>query len=199
MSLFADDKAPDVSKMSYEELENNGVDYLLAQKFDLAQKCFDEMLKRETSKKNPDTAELTIIYYMLGRTFQDNKDFPNAVKYFNKALDGEKTLKDTLLKSQLYFFAGTAFYKSNDLGNAEKLASKAYTLISNAYGKQNIRMVSCLALMASISEQKHDYDKAVKFFKDAIDILENTNGNINALQRVKEKLSACLKKQQENQ
>ena len=175
--LIADDKAPDISKMSCEELENNGVDYLLAQKFDLAQKCFDEMLKRETSKKNPDPAELTIIYYGLGRVFQDKKDIPKAIEYFEKALSyaNEKN-SDLRILADLYYFAGAAYSRNEQLERALSLENKAIELATKTYGENHNKTAVFLAGNANVYRKMKDYDKSIEQLKKAYSILVKVYG-----------------------
>ena len=193
--LFADDKIPDISKMPYEELENNGVDYLLAKKFDLAQKCFDEMLKRETSKKNPDPEELLAIYFGLGRVFQDKKDIPKAIEYFEKALSyaNEKN-SDLRILADLYNFTGAAYGVLKQYKKALPIARLSVEYADRSYGKNApVTAVYMMGYALALRDNKEP-EKALSLLKKAYEILEKYHGkNERATQRMAKLLSEWQK------
>ena len=177
LPLSAEEKAPDISNMPYEELENNGVDYLLARKFDLAQACFDEMLKRQKAKKNPSPAKLTIIYYGLGRVFQDKKDIPKAIEYFEKALGyADEKSNDLRILADLYYFAGAAYSRKEQLEKALALENKAIELATKIYGEDHNKTAVFLAGNANIYRKMKNYDKSIEQLKKAHSILVKIYG-----------------------
>lgn len=193
--LFADDKAPAISKMSYEELAKNGLDYLLAYKFDLSQACFEEMLKRETSKKNPDPEELLAIYFGLGRVFQDKKDIPKAIEYFEKSLSyvNEKS-NDIQFLADLYYFTGAAYGVLKQYPKALPLAEKAVKYAESSYGKDAPRTAVYMMGYALALRDNKENEKALSVLKKAYEILEKYHGkNERATQRMAKLLSEWQK------
>ena len=193
--LFADDKAPDISKMPYEELAKNGLDYLLAYKFDLSQACFEEMLKRETSKKKTDQEELLAIYYGLGRVFQDKKDIPKSIEYFEKSLSyvNEKS-NDIQFLADLYYFAGSAYRISGQYTKALSLDESSVKYAECSYGKQSPRTAVYMMGYALALRDNKENEKALSILKKAYEILEKYHGkNERATQRMAKLLSEWQK------
>ncbi len=202
-SLSAEDMSNDkkqqfkesLSKMSYNDLEKNGVDYLLVNKFECSQACFEEMLRRETAKKNPRPTELAVIYYGLGRVCQDRKDFSIAVKHFGKALKYTKNQNiDKRFLADLYYFAGAAHSRNEQLEKALELEDKAIELAREIYGENSNKTASFLAGNANIYRKIGEYDKSIKQLKKAYSILIEIYGKDKEItRRVADKISKVEK------
>lgn len=191
--------ADTLAKMTYKELENNGVDYLLAEKFDLSQACFEEMLKREKAKANPSNVELAIIYYGLGRVFQDKEEFPEAIKYFNKALKLVKNKDiDKRFIAQLYYYTGAAYSRNGELDKAMELEQQAIALAKIAFGKNHSKPAVYLAGNANIYRKKQQYNLALKQLKEAqLILMKKPKKNKNILEKIAQKILQVEKEAKE--
>lgn len=189
--LFADDKAPDVSKMSYEELEKNGTDYFLKNQLDESWKCFQEMLRRQKAKKEPVETEIGVAYYGLGRIAILRRNFPEAIKYFEEARKrlNEGNAPPIVIAAMLYYLAA-AYYQEKQFEKALELGNKEIPLTAKIYGEESsdfaISLVAHASRLYALNRQK----EAISLTRKAYDIMCRCKGNDDpATQRIFKKLS----------
>ena len=191
LPLFADDKAPDISKMPYEVLEKNGTDYFLKNKLDESWECFQEMLRRQKAKKEPVETEIGVAYYGLGRIAILRKNFSEAIKYFEEAQKrlNEGNTNPVVISGLLYYLA-TAYYREKQFEKALELENEEIPLTAKIYGKDSSKFAISLLAHASTLYALNRQKEAIPLARNAYDIMCRCKGKDDTTaQNILKKLS----------
>jgi len=182
LPLFADDKAPDISKMPYEVLEKNGTDYFLKNKLDESWECFQEMLRRQKAKKEPVETEIGVAYYGLGRIAILRKNFPEAIKYFEEARKrlNEGNAPPVVISGLLYYLAA-AYYQEKQFEKALELGNQEIPLTAKIYGEESSDFAMSLAGHAAMLYDLNRKKEAISLTRKAYDIMCRCKGKDNAV------------------
>ena len=121
---------------------------------DYAKKCIDVFLKSKNKIIQKKTAqELNII----GLCYRILKNYDEAIKYFNRAIDADKTYKAP------YFNIGTIYYLKNEFNNAEKYFLKSLQIYCNDF--------LSLLYLGYCYKDTEKYDKAIEYLEKAICVM----------------------------
>ncbi len=135
----------------------------------------DTLIKRITSfyEGYGDRAKLVRSYYYMGRVYSDLQDAPEALEYFQKALDTAGEEGDPLFLSTIYSQMGTLFYYQNVYDKALPMHEKSLYYTRLAGDSTTLSFV--FRDMAHIYKGQDNIDSAICYFKQAADLALNYN------------------------
>lgn len=135
----------------------------------------DSMIKRITSfyEYSGDRAKLVKSYYYMGRVYCDMQDAPEALKYFQKALDTAGEDEDPLFLSTIYSQIGTLLYYQNVYDKALPMHEKSLYYTRLAGDSTTLSFV--FRDMARIYRGQDNIDSTICCFKQAADLAFNYN------------------------
>lgn len=109
--------------------------------------------------------DLSMIYFSLGKSYYENNDLDNSIKYFEKAID----LKENF--PEAYHNLGIAYF---DLGNSDKAVENLKTAIEldSDYAK-------AYYTLTLIYYEEKDYDNAINYLKKLTKLEDNPNANFD--------------------
>ena len=127
----------------------------------------DSLIKRITAfyETYGDRDKLLESYYYMGRVYRDLNDAPEALKYFQKALDVAGDTRKYRLLSNVYSQMGTLYFYQNVYENAIRMHEKAaqYKLLKGD-------STSLSLVMRRVYDAINKNDSAVLYYQKAADI-----------------------------
>lgn len=121
-------------------------------------------------KKN-DNRHLPEAYYYAGRVYRDLEDAPQALKYFEKAIESSPKDKDYKIKSKIYSQMGTLFLYQKAYDEALKMFKEAR--------KCNIEINDSASIVFNLRDIADSYrclnqkDSALIYYQRAYDLANN--------------------------
>ena len=112
-----------------------------------------ELKAKKIIKKFPN---YIVIYNILGMTLHAQRKFPEAIKYFNHALQMDP--KFSIAINNL----GNTYFSMGDLENAEKSYKKSISI--------NPKMTLALNNLGNLEKELNNFDEAIKYYKSALEI-----------------------------
>ncbi len=125
-----------------------------------------------------DKRRLPETYYYAGRVLRDMADAPQAIKYFERALEATSGEKHLSLQSKIYCQLGGIFEFQNLPGLALEMARKAYDCDTRLEARGN--MVHDLDNMAGLHWKCLRPDSAEFYYKAAVSLAETLNDTLQA-------------------
>jgi len=130
----------------------------------------DSLIKRITAfyETYGDRDKLLESYYYMGRVYRDLNDAPEALKYFQKALDVAGDTRKYRLLSNVYSQMGTLYFYQNVYENAIRMHEKAaqYKLLKGDSTSLSLVMRDIARVYDAINKN----DSAVLYYQKAADI-----------------------------
>ena len=130
----------------------------------------DSLIKRITAfyETYGDRDKLLESYYYMGRVYRDLNDAPEALKYFQKALDVAGDTRKYRLLSNVYSQMGTLYFYQNVYDNAIRMHEKAaqYKLLKGDSTSLSLVMRDIARVYDAINKN----DSAVLYYQKAADI-----------------------------
>lgn len=119
-----------------------------------------------TDKK--DKYLLPEVYYYAGRVYRDLGDAPQALEYFEEAMETAEERKDFILKSKIYSQMGTLFTYQDMYAEAADNFRRAYQ--NDVSMKDSVGMVFDLRDIASTCRYMNEADSALHYYRQAYDL-----------------------------
>lgn len=130
----------------------------------------DSLIKRITAfyETYGDRDKLLESYYYMGRVYRDLNDAPEALKYFQKALDVAGDTRKYRLLSNVYSQMGTLYFYQNVYEEAIRMHEKAaqYKLLKGDSTSLSLVMRDIARVYDAINKN----DSAVLYYQKAADI-----------------------------
>ncbi len=116
------------------------------------------------------------VYYYAGRVYRDLSDAPQALDYFQKALDlMENDTTNLKLKSVVYSQMGYTAYLCNLYDKALEMHRGCYNCAVHA--KDTVSMIYGLMDMATCQEMRHHLDSAEVLYSNAMKLAQESDNN----------------------
>lgn len=148
-----------MTELDKENCKENTYDSNKIQNLEYAKECVDNFLKtqnKNTIIQKKTAKELNII----GLCYRTLENYDEAIKYFDKAIQVDKTYKAP------YFNIGSVYYLKNEFNNAEK-----YFLLFLKFEENDF--LSLLYLGYCYKDIKN-YDKAIEYLENAINVMPDS-------------------------
>ncbi len=133
----------------------------------------DSLIRRITAfyKRYGDRDKLLESYYYMGRVYRDLNDAPQALKYFQKALDVAGDTRKYRLLSNVYSQMGTLYDYQNVYEEAIRMHEKAYQYRLMEGDSASLSFV--FRDIARVYNAINKNDSAVLYFQKALKIAKN--------------------------
>lgn len=115
-----------------------------------------------------DRRHLPEAYYYAGRVYRDLEDAPQALEYFEKAMETLPKETDVLLKSKIYSQVGTLYLYQGLYNEALEVFKKK--LACNVGMKDSVSMVYTLRDIGDAFRRMNENDSCLHYFQSAYDI-----------------------------
>jgi adenylate cyclase len=136
----------------------------------LAQKSVSiDSLRNEFAKATTDKQRLNILYE-LGTTQQRNKNFDQAIGYFNQAIKINETADNKKNIATLNSNLGACYFGKKDAANALQYYFKAAGYFEDTDNKKNLLVV--YSNIASVYNEMGNQSKSIEFYEKSITLNE---------------------------
>ena len=129
----------------------------------------DSLIRRVTAfyKKRGDRDKLVESYYYMGRVYRDLNDAPEALHYFQKAIDVADTARHAPLLSKIYSQMGMLYDYQDVYEEAIKMHQKAYQY--EIQNRDSNGIVFALRDIARAYDMMEKNDSSLLYFQKAAD------------------------------
>ncbi len=120
----------------------------------------------------------TLLY--LGIVYHDMKQYGEAIKHFQQALDWYETepVKDSAMIARCLVGLGNAHWARQELDDALACAERALVLREHAVKPRNdVEIAACLGNLGNILHDQGDIPRALSCAKRAVEILSRSGKN----------------------
>lgn len=117
-----------------------------------------------------DPVILPTAYYYAGSVYRDLKDGPQAIIYFQKALDGYSVKENPVMRARTYSQLGYIFRNQYMFDNALDMFQKAYEY--DVIIKDTMGIVYDLGDIGNIFKEKEKYDSCLIYISKAFEIAQ---------------------------
>lgn len=130
-----------------------------------------QVLRYYRNKK--DKKHLPEVLYYAGRVYADLGDAPQALEYFQQAIEASKRSTDYFLINRIYSQMGTLYLYQDVYDKAPEMFSKCYQY--SVLAKDSIGMVYSLRDMGRCFSTQEQVDSAICYYKKADKLAERIN------------------------
>lgn len=154
-------------------LKRKAVLYRIRSMFDKAIEIYEELLDYQINKYGNRYYGNAVIYNNLGRVYEEQGNFSEALEQYEKAID---LVKDTGKEGgwifAVYQNVSLTYIKNGDVNKAWKYIKDAKKIAERVYGKDSIHLISIYNSMAVVWSEKERHDKESEYLKKALDLIE---------------------------
>jgi signal transduction histidine kinase len=140
-----------------------GIEYLQSGYYQESLQAFNKALTYFT--KVNDLKNITYINYYISQLYRDKVDPEMELKYLNKSIQLNKTLKDSSLMVEFLIHKIGSYETLNELDSAEMIAIQTVELSSKMKHRES--MSRSLFHLGDINVKRGNLDRALKYLKDS--------------------------------
>lgn len=130
-----------------------------------------QVLKYYRNKR--DKKHLPEVFYYAGRVYTDLGDAPQALEYFQRAIEASKQSTDYFLINRIYSQMGTLFLYQDVYDKAPEMFRKSYQY--SVLAKDSVGMVYSLRDIGRSFSTQEQVDSAIHYYKEADKLAEHIN------------------------
>lgn len=136
-----------------------------------ALECHEEALGKATDRGKADT----LIY--LGIVYHDMKQYTEALKHFSLALQwcDKQNPKDPSMIARCLVGLGNAYWARRELDEALDCTQRALAIREQeVHPRNDLDIAACLGNLGNILHDQGDYERALAYAKQAVDLLSTS-------------------------
>lgn len=161
--------------------------YAQKKEYDKAAQMFEKAVKIRNEKGIKDAT----VFNSLGWVYMMKSDYRNAEKYLKLSLDHIDELPLSY-KIKTYNNLGTLFINREDYNEAEKYFNTAAVKYNSSLAKRNLKLIDTFRSnsrnrytnLAQKDVQRKDFDSALQYFKDALEVQPESKQTIYEIGKI---------------
>ncbi len=138
------------------------------------QEILDELALEDTSVNDT----IAAIYHQLGRVAQEQRNFDQAVQYYQKALKSDEDAGDFYKAALPYHQLGIVAFEQRNFDQAVAYYQKALQIYENA--GDFYKAASDYDHLGRVAFEQRNFDQAVQYYQKALKIYEDAGDFYNA-------------------